>query len=57
MTTTNEIAEKIAADHNLSKAQSKTIVEAVFASITAAATSGAEITFQPGKPLKDALNK
>ncbi|AVA23811.1 DNA-binding HU domain-containing protein (plasmid) [Rhizobium sp. NXC24] len=42
MTTTNEIADKIAADHNLTKAQSKAVVEAVFASITAAATSGAE---------------
>ncbi|WHO77317.1 HU family DNA-binding protein [Rhizobium sp. BT03] len=42
MTTTNEIADKIAADHGLTKAQSKTIVEAVFAAITTAATSGAE---------------
>ncbi|THK33915.1 HU family DNA-binding protein [Ensifer sp. MPMI2T] len=42
MTTTNEIADKIAADHGLTKAQGKTIVEAVFAAITAAATSGAE---------------
>lgn len=47
MTTTNEIADKIAADHGLSKAQGKTIVEAVFASITDAATSGAE-TSLPG---------
>ncbi|MQW86373.1 HU family DNA-binding protein [Sinorhizobium saheli] len=42
MTTTNEIADKIAADHGLTKTQSKTIVEAVFAAITSAATSGAE---------------
>lgn len=42
MTTTNEIADKIAADHGLTKAQSKTIVEAVFAAITTAAASGAE---------------
>jgi DNA-binding protein HU-beta len=40
MTTTNEIADKIAAEHSLTKAQGKAIVEAVFAAITAAATSG-----------------
>jgi len=42
MTTTNEIADKIASEHGLTKGQSKAIVEAVFASITAAAESGAE---------------
>ncbi|MDQ0563042.1 DNA-binding protein HU-beta [Rhizobium mesoamericanum] len=42
MTTANEIADKIAADYGLTKAQGKTIVEAVFAAITAAATSGSE---------------
>ena len=42
MTTTNEIADKIAADHGLTKTQSKSIVEAVFTAITSAATSGAE---------------
>ena len=38
MTTTNEIAEKIASEQNLTKAQAKTIVETVFASITTAAS-------------------
>lgn len=47
MTTTNEIAEKIAADHNLTKAQSKAVVEAVFASITRAALDGVETSI-PG---------
>ncbi|WP_035200990.1 HU family DNA-binding protein [Agrobacterium tumefaciens] len=47
MTTTNEIAEKIASEQNLTKAQAKSIVETVFASITRAATSGAETSI-PG---------
>lgn len=47
MTTTNEIAEKIASEQNLTKAQAKTIVETVFASITAAAASGSETSI-PG---------
>ncbi len=47
MTTTNEIADKIAADHSLTKTQGKAIVEAVFASITGAATSGGETSI-PG---------
>ncbi|MBB3965824.1 HU family DNA-binding protein [Rhizobium metallidurans] len=47
MTTTNEIADKIAADHNLTKAQGKAVVEAVFSAITTAATSGAETSI-PG---------
>ncbi|AYM14373.1 MULTISPECIES: HU family DNA-binding protein [Rhizobium/Agrobacterium group] len=47
MTTTNEIAEKIASEQNLTKAQAKSIVETVFASITTAATSGAETSI-PG---------
>ncbi|SEI22755.1 DNA-binding protein HU-beta [Rhizobium tibeticum] len=42
MTTTNEIADKIATKHSLTKAQSKAIVAAVFAAITTAATSGTE---------------
>jgi DNA-binding protein HU-beta len=42
MTTTNEIADKIAAEHGLTKAQGKAAVEAVFAAITAAALTGAE---------------
>lgn len=47
MTTTNEIADKVAADHGLTKAQGKTIVEAVFAAITSAATAGTETSI-PG---------
>lgn len=47
MTTANEIADKIATEHGLTKVQAKTIVEAVFASITAAATTGAETSI-PG---------
>ncbi len=47
MTTTNEIADTIATDHNLTKAQAKTIVEAVISSITAAAVAGNE-TSLPG---------
>lgn len=47
MTTTNEIADKIAADHGLTKVQSKAIVEAVFSQITTAAL-GASETSIPG---------
>ena len=47
MTTTDEIADMIAAEQNLTKAQAKAIVETVFASITTAATSGAETSI-PG---------
>lgn len=47
MTTTNEIADKIASDNGLAKAQGKAIVEAVFAAITSAAVSGAETSI-PG---------
>ncbi|MFT4162890.1 HU family DNA-binding protein [Shinella sp.] len=42
MTTTNEIADKIAAEQNLTKAQAKTIVESVFKQITDAALAGSE---------------
>lgn len=42
MTTTNEIADKIASEQNLTKAQAKTIVESVFKQITDAALAGAE---------------
>ena len=42
MTTTNEIADKIAGEHGLTKVQGKAIVESVFAAITAASTSGNE---------------
>jgi len=47
MTTTNEIADKIAAEHKLSKTQGKAIVEEVIASITQAAVAGNEISL-PG---------
>lgn len=47
MTTTNEIADKIAAEHGLTKVQGKAIVEAVIASITEAAVAGTE-TSLPG---------
>lgn len=47
MTTANEIAEKIAAENNLTKAQAKTIVNSVFKAIADAAVSGAE-TSLPG---------
>lgn len=47
MTTTNEIADKIAAEQGLTKAQAKAIVEGVFKQIVAAATSGAETSI-PG---------
>ncbi len=42
MTTTNEIADKIAADQSITKAQAKAIVESVFKQITDAAKAGAE---------------
>ena len=47
MTTTNEIVDKIAVEHELTKTQSKAVVEAVFAQIVAAATSGNETSI-PG---------
>lgn len=47
MTTTNDIADKLAAEHNLPKAQSKALVEAVLKTITDAAVSGEEISL-PG---------
>jgi len=47
MTTANEIADKIATDNNLTKAQGKSIVESVFKAIVDAAASGAE-TSLPG---------
>jgi DNA-binding protein HU-beta len=63
MTTTNDIADKIATDHGLTKVQSKAIVESVFAAITSAATSGSETSI-PGfgkfkvkdSPERDARN-
>jgi DNA-binding protein HU-beta len=47
MTTANEIADKIATDNDLTKAQAKTIVDSVFKQITDAAAGGAE-TSLPG---------
>jgi DNA-binding protein HU-beta len=47
MTTTNEIADKIASDHGLTKVQSKAVVEAMIAAITEAAIAGNE-TSLPG---------
>ncbi|NEK18075.1 hypothetical protein GR257_25005 [Rhizobium leguminosarum] len=47
MTTTNEIADKIAADNGLTKAQGKSIVEAVLQAIADAAGSDTE-TSVPG---------
>ncbi|RWF88041.1 HU family DNA-binding protein [Mesorhizobium sp.] len=47
MTTTTEIADKIAAEQNLSKAQARAIVENVFKQISDAACSGAETSI-PG---------
>lgn len=47
MTTANEIADKIAAEQNLTKAQAKSVVESVFNEILGAARSGAETSI-PG---------
>lgn len=47
MTTTTEIADKIAAENSLSKAQAKMIVESVFKQISEAAHAGAETSI-PG---------
>ena len=47
MTTTAEITDKIAAEHGLTKAQAKTIVDSVFKQIAEAARTGAE-TNVPG---------
>lgn len=42
MATTADIADKIATEHKLTKAQAKAIVDSVLKSITDAAASGAE---------------
>lgn len=42
MTSTNEIADKIATDQSLTKAQAKSVVESVFKQIADAAKGGAE---------------
>ena len=47
MTTANEIADKLAAGHNLTKAQGKALVDGVFKAITDAAVAGDEISL-PG---------
>jgi len=47
MTTTNEIADKLANEHGLTKVQGKAVVEAVIAAITEAAIAGNE-TSLPG---------
>lgn len=47
MTTTTEIAEKIATEQNLTRAQAKAIVDGVFKEIATAAVSGAETSI-PG---------
>ena len=47
MTTANEIADKLAGEHNLTKAQGKALVEGVFKAITEAAAAGEEISL-PG---------
>ena len=47
MATANEIADKIAAEQNLTKAQAKSVVESVFNEILGAARSGPETSI-PG---------
>ena len=42
MTTTSEIADKIAGEQNISKSQAKAIIDSVFKEIAAVAASGAE---------------
>jgi nucleoid DNA-binding protein len=47
MTTTSEIADKIATEQSLTRTQAKAIVESVFSQISEAARSGAETSI-PG---------
>ena len=47
MTTANEIADKMATEQNLTKAQAKTVFDGIFKAIADAATSGAETSI-PG---------
>jgi DNA-binding protein HU-beta len=47
MTTANEIADKLAAEHSLTKAQGKALVDGVFKAIAEAAAAGEEISL-PG---------
>ncbi|MBC7801463.1 MAG: HU family DNA-binding protein [Gemmatimonadaceae bacterium] len=44
---TAELADHIAADHAMNKSQAKTVVDAVFAAIVAAASKGEEVSL-PG---------
>ena len=44
MTTANEIADKLATEHNLTKAQGKAFVDGVLKAITDAAIGGEEIS-------------
>ena len=60
MTSANEIADKIAGAHGLTKAQAKTIVESVFKEIVGAAAAGAETSipaFGKFKPKKTAARE
>jgi len=43
----SELAEKLATDHDLSKAQAKRVLEAAFAAVADAVASGQEVTI-PG---------
>jgi len=52
MATATEIAEKIGAKHDLTKAQARAIVEAVFNEIATAAASGAETSISGFGKLK-----
>lgn len=47
MTTTSDIADKIAGEQNITKAQAKAIVDSVFKEIATAAASGSETSI-PG---------
>nr|WP_314256873.1 HU family DNA-binding protein [uncultured Devosia sp.] len=47
MATANEIADKIAAEHNLPKAQGKALVDSVMKAIVDAAVAGEEVSL-PG---------
>lgn len=47
MATANEIADKLAAEHDLPKAKAKALLDSVFAAIASAAVAGEEISL-PG---------
>lgn len=44
MPTANEIADKLAGEHNLTKAQAKAVVDGVFKAVLDAATQGDEVS-------------